>query len=301
MRPLIFNLGVDEALLQGITTGLGADRGSLVQRSFPDGESYVRFATECDQRQVIVVCSLDRPDGKTVRALLAADTLRDLGASTVGLVAPYLAYMRQDRQFRSGEGITARYYAKLLSAHFDWLVTVDPHLHRVHALDEIYTIPSRVVHAAPLLGDWIRDNVRDPVLVGPDSESQQWVSAVAGRARVPYLVLEKVRTGDRRVRVSIPSVEGHRHRVPVLVDDIISTGRTLVATIEHLAELGMPAPICVAVHGVFAEGALEDLRRAGATKVVTCNTVKHETNAVDVSKSLATTIAELVNTPLIKY
>lgn len=61
----------------------------------------------------------------------------------MGLVAPYLAYMRQDQQFRPGEVVTSRMFAALVSRHVDWLVTVDPHLHRVHALDEIYAVPTR--------------------------------------------------------------------------------------------------------------------------------------------------------------
>jgi ribose-phosphate pyrophosphokinase len=81
--------------------------------------------------------------------LFAADTARDLGARRIGLVAPYLAYMRQDIRFHAGEAVTSRTFAAILSRHLDWLVTVDPHLHRYHELSEIYRIPTQVVHAAP--------------------------------------------------------------------------------------------------------------------------------------------------------
>ena len=125
------------------------------------------------------------------------------------------------------------------------------------------------------------------MLIGPDGESEQWVADVASRVNAPYLILEKVRSGDRSVRVSIPQLEGYRTCVPVLIDDIISTGHTLVATIEHLAATAMPAPVCVAVHGVFADDAIDVLRKAGAEEVVTCNTIAHESNAIDVSGLIA--------------
>ena len=295
MRPLLFNLGVGEELFDGMARHLDAEQGAVAVRSFPDGETYLRFDTRCSERHVIIACSLDRPDPKTVPILLASDTLRDLGAEKVGLIAPYLAYMRQDKSFHPGEGISARHYAGLLSNHFDWLVTVDPHLHRFTTLDEVYSIPTRVLHAAPALADWIRSNVPDPVLIGPDSESKQWVSEVAERAQAPYLVLEKIRSGDRQVQVSVPDIGSFRDRTPVLIDDIVSTGQTLVAAIQNLLELGTPSPVSAAVHGVFAEGALAALREAGAADIITSNTITHETNRVDLSELLASGAAELAS------
>ena len=110
-------------------------------------------------RRIALVCTLDRPDAKMLPLLFAAAAARELGASQVGLVAPYLAYMRQDRRFKPGEAVTSREFARLLSGAFDWLVTVDPHLHRYASLAEIYRIPTRVVHAAPLISQWIRTRI----------------------------------------------------------------------------------------------------------------------------------------------
>src|SRR3546814_5690813 len=87
----------------------------------------------------------------------------------------------------------------------DWLVTVDPHLHRYHELSEIYRIPTQVVHAAPFLASWIKRNVARPLIIGPDLESEQWVSQVAADADAPFLVCEKIRSGDRHVTISIPN------------------------------------------------------------------------------------------------
>lgn len=264
-----------------------SEPGEALVRTFPDGEVYVRIDSPVEGRDVVIVGSLDRPGDKLMPLYFLAATAKDLGARRVGLVAPYLAFMRQDSRFHPGEGITSIYFARLLSGAFDWLVTVDPHLHRWSSLDEVYAIPTRVAHAAPAIAAWVCREIERPLLVGPDAESEQWVSAVAGECGAPYVVLEKTRRGDRDVSVSTPDVSAHAGRTPVLVDDIISTARTMIETIGQLARVGMPAPVCVGVHGIFAPGAHEELRAAGAARIVTCNTVAHASNEICVDDAIA--------------
>lgn len=293
MKPVILGLPGNETISHTLATRLDAEVGEAIVRHFPDGESYVRIKTQLSERQVIMVCTLDRPDKKILPLLFAAATAKDLGAPKIGLVAPYPAYMRQDRRFRPGEGITSVYFAHLLSNFIDWLVTVDPHLHRRSSLSEIYSIPSKVVHAAPRVSEWIRGNVNDPLLVGPDSESEQWVAAVAEAARAPYVVLKKSRRGDRDVEVSAPEIEQWRERTPVLVDDIISTARTMIETVAHLKRAEMRPTVCIGVHGIFAGNAYQELLSAGAGRVVTCNTVPHASNGIDLSGLLAEAVGEM--------
>jgi len=277
----------NESLGRRIAETLGADVASLTMRQFPDEESYVRLSASCAGRDVIVVATLDRPNSKVLPLLFLVDLAHELRASRVILVAPYLAYMRQDTRFKSGEAVTSRSFAKLLSGGIDALVTVDPHLHRYEALAELYSVPAHVIHAAPLVAEWIQAEVERPLLVGPDSESGQWVADVARRASAPYVVLEKTRRGDRDVEVSVPDVERWRDHRPVLVDDIISTARTMIETVRRLKSADLPAPICVGVHAVFAGDAYRDLRAAGAERVVTTNTIAHESNQIDVSGAVA--------------
>lgn len=295
MKRVAFAYPGFEAWAAALAPRVGAELGEYTLRRFPDGESYVRIHRDCEGIDAIVVAGLDRPDPKLAPLLLLAATLRDLGAARVGLVAPYLAYMRQDTRFKPGEGITSHYFARLLSANFDWLLTVDPHLHRTPSLDAIYSIPSRVVHAAPAIARWLTREVERPLLIGPDSESEQWVGAVAALAGAPFRVLEKVRHGDREVSVRLPAGEDWRGHTPVLVDDIISSGRTLLETISQLRQLGLATPVCIAVHGLFAEDAWEMLSATGA-RVVTTNTVPHASNAIDVADLSADALAALLET-----
>lgn len=241
-----------------------------------------------------MVCAFDRPDPKIPGLIYLADLLREYGVRRLILLTPYLPYMRQDVRFKDGEAITSRSFAKLISRYFDGLLTVDPHLHRYDSLDEIYTIPTQVTHAAPAIAAWIRNAINMPVLIGPDAESAQWVKDVADRADAPYLVLDKIRHGDRDVEIEFPALDRWRSHTPVLIDDIISTGVTLAATVRRLIQFGLPAPVCVGVHAIFADDAAENLRAVGAADVVSCNSLDHPTNRIDVCPSLAEALPALL-------
>ncbi|MCC7343556.1 MAG: ribose-phosphate pyrophosphokinase [Deltaproteobacteria bacterium] len=293
-KPMIFPWPGQEGLALRLQASLSGEAGRFEWRRFPDGESYLRILSELKDRTAILCASLDRPDDKLAPLLWWAATARELGAKKLVLVAPYLAYLRQDARFQEGEGVTSRYFAKLLSTHFDALLTVDPHLHRYRTLDEIYTIPSRVLTAAPEIAIWVRGEIERPVFLGPDAESDQWVSRVAALSGAPYAVAEKRRLGDRQVELRLPQVEAWSGFTPVLVDDIISTGVTMLETLRQLKAAGWPAPVCVGVHAIFAGRAYEDLSAAGAAAIVTCNTVPHPSNRIDISESLSTALSEIL-------
>ena len=205
-RGLLVSMPGAEDLAASLSERLGLQRGELEWRRFPDGESYLRLHADPAERDVLVVARLDHPDDRLAALLFVADLARDLGARRVGLVCPYLPYMRQDMRFKPGEAVTSRPFARWLSAQFDWLVTVDPHLHRYASLDELYSLESRVVEAAPALAGWIAAEVADPVLIGPDGESEQWVSAVAALRDLPWRVFTKKRHGDRDVSLQLPDL-----------------------------------------------------------------------------------------------
>lgn len=274
-------------LAAGLARLLRCDWTELWLHRFPDGETLVRIDAPVKGRCVVLAGSLHNPDGKTLSLLFAADAARDLGASQVGLVAPYLAYMRQDRRFNVGEAVTSRSYARLLSASLDFLVTVDPHLHRWRSLGEIYPIRTEAVAAAPMIARWLRSHVDNPLVIGPDRESKQWVAEVARLTDAPWTVLTKTRLGDRNVRIMMANGGRWPGRTPVLLDDIISTGQTLVAATATLKQAGMTAPLCIGVHALFDSGALQRLQDAGVTRVVTCDTIPHASNAIRLAPLLA--------------
>jgi ribose-phosphate pyrophosphokinase len=290
MKPLVFHFPDDDSLAQKLRGHLDVELGELEWHRFPDRESLVTLRGDCDGRDVAVICTLCDPDTKSLPLYFAARTARELGARRVGLVAPYLGYMRQDQRFHPGQSRSAHAYAKFLSASFDWLVTVDPHLHRLGSLEEIFSIPAVAITAMPAVGDWIRKHVQNPVLVGPDRESAQWAEQVARSLNAPWIVLDKVRSGDREVTVSAPDPAVIRSGNPVIIDDIVSSGRTLAEVIGGLGALGVNDVTCVVVHALFAEGAEKALLEAGARRIVSTNTAPHPTNDIDVAPLITAAI-----------
>jgi ribose-phosphate pyrophosphokinase len=269
--------------------------GEWHARRFPDGESYCRVVGPLDGEVAIVVARLDRPDEKLFGLLLAADAIRDSGAQAVFLAVPYLPYLRQDERFVEGEAISSRTLARLLEQAFDGLVTIDPHLHRTPDLAHLFgEWPAHAVLATELLAPHIETHWPGAVVVGPDEESEQWAAPLAAQAGMPFTTLAKERSGDREVEVAGGDTTLWFDRDVVLVDDIISTGRTLSAAAERIRATGGRVVACVATHGLFADDAMPTLIASGIAHVVTTNAVRHTTNAVDVAPLLAKGISHLL-------
>ncbi len=293
MKPMLLAMPGNERMAAALCRLLPADECPVTVRRFPDGESCVRIEGQVRDRHLILLCTLDRPDEKLIALMLLAGAAREAGAASVGLAAPYLAYMRQDRRFHDGEATSARHVAAWISRQVDWLVTVDPHLHRITQLSDVYGIPNRVVHASQAIAQWIRAHVASPLLIGPDEESAQWVADIARQIGAPFEVLSKLRRGDRDVAVSMPTVTQLPGRSPVLVDDIVSTARTMIESVRHAHECGLAAPTCIAVHAIFAEDSLRQLQEAGVAQVISTDTIPHATNGISVAELLAVAMREL--------
>lgn len=284
---LILPMPGNEAFAADLIAHLGAELGAIEARQFPDGEHYVRIRSDVAGRDVQIVCTLARSDAAFLPLIFAADAARELGAKSVSLIAPYLGYMRQDKRFHPGEAISVRSFARVLSSTFDRLITVDPHLHRLASLEEAYSIPATAVHAAPLLGSWIRASVPEPFVIGPDAESEQWAAEVGRAADAPHVVLTKERFGDRDVRITFPDLQRYRGRRPVLIDDIASSGRTLITAAEHLRGEGFSPPDCAIVHAIFGGDAYDAVSTV-AGRIVSTDSVPHPSNRLALAPLIAT-------------
>lgn len=245
-----FSMPGNETLADELARLTGSDATSIEIRRFPDSESYVRLR-EAANKRAYLVCTLARPDEQFLSLIYAVRAMRDRGAKAVTLIAPYLAYLRQDRQFKAGEAVSSQIFADLVSREFDALVTVDPHLHRYRSLSEIYGIPTTVVHMAKTIGVWARDNVKGPVVIGPDEESAQWVEEVARTAGCPWAVFRKERHGDCNIRLQPPNIDAFADCTPILIDDIISSGATIIGAGKMLLDAGLRPGFCIAIHALF--------------------------------------------------
>ena len=292
MRPSLIILPGNESLGASLVEHLPCKQLDTTIRKFPDGETYVSLKESRLVGPIILLTSLQHPDEKILPLLFTAREVRERGGYPVILAIPYLAYMRQDKAFNPGEVITSHRFANLLSGYGDHLITIDPHLHRIKKLNEVYTISHQTLASAPVIASWIATNVEQPLVIGPDSESKQWVSEIAQIAKAPYTVFQKKRLADDRVRLQLGDLSEYFDHTPVVVDDIVSTAGTMNKTVKMLKKRLETAPICVGIHGIFAKNAYQALKKAGAAQVVTTNTIAHESNQIDVAPLLAGAIQD---------
>lgn len=254
-------------------------------RHFPDGESLVRVDPAAGT--ALLYCSLDNANAKMVELLLAASALGDNGAERLILVAPYLAYMRQDMAFQRGEAVSQKVIGALLAANFDGVITLDPHLHRVHDLAEaIPGIEAVSLSAAPALASAL-DDMDNPVLIGPDGESRQWVEAIACPRHLDILIGQKRREGDREVEITIPAIHTVAGRPVVLVDDVISSGATLIAAGRLALEAGAAGVEALASHCLATPDDLERMRLAGIARIRSTQSVAGPTAYISIATLLA--------------
>lgn len=265
----------------------------LIERHhFPDGEIKLRLP-EALPAKVVMLRTLNHPNEKLVELLLAAQTARALGATHLTLVAPYLAYMRQDMAFRPGEAISQRIVGKFLADLFDAVITVDPHLHRVSTLQEAVPLAQALVlSGAPLLSDWIAAQRQHPLLIGPDEESAQWVALAAARPGFDHAVCRKVRHGDRDVAVALPDMVMAGRQV-VLLDDVVSTGHSVAGAAQLLLAAGAASVDVAVTHALFSGDALQLMQAAGIGEVWSTDCIEHPSNVVSMASALATALAQL--------
>ncbi len=279
----------EEAAARGLARELGWPCRMIDEHRFPDGEIKLRLPLD-PPSTVAVYRSLARPNDKLVELMLVSRAARG-GVARLMLVAPYLAYMRQDTAFAPGEIVSQRIVGAWLAELFDTVIAVDPHLHRVRTLREAVPAADAVaLSAAPLLGRLVADRVPGALLLGPDEESAQWVAAAAAAAGLDHDVCRKARGGDRDVRVTLPPGRRFTGRAVVLLDDVASTGHTLATAARGCFERGAGSVDVAVSHALFAPGAEAALAAAGIGRIWSTDSIAHPSNAVPLAALLAAAV-----------
>ena len=282
----------DAAIAERAAQAAGLQARAIERHRFPDGELRLKLPKALPSR-VVVWRTLNDPNEKLVELLLVAQAARTLGARHLTLVAPYLAYMRQDIAFHPGEVVSQRIVGRFLADLFDAVITVDPHLHRVATLQEAVPVADAIVlSGAPVLADWVHSQRSDVMLIGPDEESLQWVAQAAARHGWDHAVCHKQRHGDRAVSIALPALPV-RGRAVVLIDDVASSGHTLAQAARALLEAGAASVDVAVTHALFAEGALALVKDAGVGAVWSTDCIAHESNAVSMVPALAQALRSL--------
>lgn len=247
-------------LASRIAAALGIQPVETRTRSFPDGELDVAVDPAVRNADVYVVQPLGPPVNEhLVELLLLIDACRRAGAARIAAVVPYLGYARNDRRTRQGEAVGLGMVADVLrSTRLDRAIVVDPHVPQV---DAIFGIPLEVVSAVPLLAGALAPEIRpDAIVVASDLGAVALAERYADELGVSETgVVRKSRISGREVRVTDVVGDG-RQQQAVVVDDMISTGGTIVAAVESIQQLWSVAGLMVAAtHALLVEGAVERL------------------------------------------
>ena len=271
----------EESIARQAADAAGFTLAVIDHHRFPDGEMRLRLPARLSHRAVLWR-GLQQPNEKLVQVLLAAQTARRLGAVHLTLVAPYLAYMRQDIEFNPGEAISQRIVGGFLAGLFDAIITIDPHLHRVATLHEAMPVKDAIaLSGAPLLADHVATQRRQPLLMGPDEEALQWVAQAAARHGWDHAVCRKTRHGDCDVDIELPDVPV-AGRTVVLMDDVASSGHTLARAAVKLRAAGAASVDVAVTHALFAPGAVQLVRSSGVGEIWSTDCISHPSNAVSI-------------------
>lgn len=281
-------IGFDDYFPQAqlLAEALQADYQAIDRHIFPDGESLVKVPAVLPAH-VVLVRSLNQPNSKLIELLFAASALRKHGAKRITLVAPYLCYMRQDTENQPGEAVSQQVIGQLLAQNFDDVITVDPHLHRISKLSQAIPIKNALaISAGDTIGQFLKNKLKQGILIGPDSESEQWVKEIATTIGFSYAVAIKTRTGDKQVSVQLPQ-QNYQDQNAIIIDDITSTGRTIARAAEKLLQAGARQVDAVVTHPLFCSDAEQAIRQSGVSNIWSADSITHPTNAIPLAELLA--------------
>ncbi len=295
---IIFGGSAGNVLATKVSQLLGVKLGRFEATEFPDGEKYVRFHDNIKGEDVVLIHPMGlKPDSLLIEYLLAASALRDGEAKSVTAVVPYFAYARQDARFNPGEPLSFHLIAKFIEmVGADMIFTIDLHLQRVPDLGSLMSIPTRNLTAVPEIAKWIRKNVemKNPLVVGPDLESEQWAKVAAEQMDTSYEIMIKTRYSA--TEVSITTKDGKpldlNGREVVIIDDIISSGGTIVEAVKLLREAGAKMVVVGCTHPVLSGNALSNIYGSGVDVVVGTDTVPSQVSYVSVAPIIAEALKE---------
>lgn len=270
----IFSGSSNLPLAQKIAKDLGLSMSELDIHIFPDGEKRVRVVDRIVSEDCVVVQPTSNPgDSNYMELFFITDALKRSGAKSVTAVIPYLGYQRQDHVFRDGEAVSLEVIVETLErVGVDKVIALDLHSIKI---PEVFTIPVTHLSALPLFGEKIRSlKLKDFVLVSPDMGGIRRIKLISELlANASFAVVDKDRdleTGE----VSVKEVQGDvKGKTAVIVDDIISSGNTIVKAASTLLKNGAHKVLVFATHPVFSEDSLNILQNAAVEKVYVTDTI----------------------------
>ena len=256
---------------------------------FPDGESKITFSSIPKKSIILVVQSTYPPVDTNLLQTLAIISQARKASSKIYAIIPYMGYARQDRQFLSGEVVTMSIVAKMLQAvGAKKVIVVD--IHSKTALNH-FKIPTVNVSAIPELAKYFKKlKIKKPLVVSPDTGGSSRAKKFASLLNTDFITLKKSRnrnTGKVQIQSSKVDVHG---RDLIVIDDIISTGGSIIKATQFLKKQKCKRVFVACTHGLFVGDAERKIKKAGVSKIISTNTVPRSTSKVDMAGVIAKSI-----------
>ncbi|RLG80952.1 MAG: ribose-phosphate diphosphokinase [Thermoprotei archaeon] len=293
---IVLGVTATNGIDQELAAILGARHVVVEHKLFPDGESYIRIPVDVSGEDVIVVQSTYKPQDKhLIELLIAIDALRDLGARRITVVIPYLAYARQDKRFREGEGISIKTILQTIRANgADDLIVVE-----IHKEESLKFFRGRAINIPSVyaLAEYFK-NMSNLLILAPDKGALKRAKIFAELVNGECDYLEKFRdrvTGEISVKPKSIDVKGKN---VVIVDDIVSTGKTMALAARKALENGALNVYAACAHALLINNALDLLKNSGIKEIIATNTVPvpKEVKTVSIAPYIAKAIKELYET-----
>jgi ribose-phosphate pyrophosphokinase len=277
---LIIGGSASQKLAAKIAWDLGENLSPIETRRFPDGERYIRIKGEVPS-EVVVIQSTGYPQDENLMELfLLLKNLKSLGVERIRVVIPYFGYGRQERRFKSGEAVSAVIIAELLeAAGASEIYSVNFHENNIKGF---FSIPVHEISAMPLIANYIHDQIDDPMILGPDKGALGFAEEISGILKCECDHLEKTRISPEKVETKPKNLDVADRNV-VIVDDIISTGGTIVSASKILKDLGANKVVVGCVHPVLVEDALLKIFAAGVNDVFATDTLSSDVSTISVA------------------
>lgn len=279
----------DQNFAQKIAKNLNQKFSKLIVKNFPDNELYVKYPKNIRNDVIVLVQTFHKNiQSQLIEVLMAAHTAKSLKAKKVILLSSFYPYFRQDKMFNFGEAVTIDVMDDLFRNCIDKIFVVNPHLHRRKTINEAFSFPAEVIDVTKSISNYIKNKIRNPLLIGPDMESKQWVKSIADSTNSEMLVFNKKRLSPKNVKISVNNSHKINGRNVVLIDDMISTGNTLLEAIKLIKKKKPKKIYCIAIHGLFVGDSLNKLKKNST--VLTTNSIINKASKIDIIPILINTL-----------
>jgi ribose-phosphate pyrophosphokinase len=256
-------------------------------RTFPDGESKITLKGNLSKKKSIVVQSIYPPvDTNLIQALSLISKAKETSSKVIAVI-PYMGYARQDREFLIGEIITMKVLAKLFKgAGASEIIVVD--IHSKFGL-KYFTIKSKNVTAIPDLVKYFKKlSLKKPLVISPDQGGKERTKEFAKIFGSEYIILEKKRNRKTgKVQIKTKNADEVAGRDIILVDDMISTGGSIINATQFLKKQKCRRVYVACTHALLMNDAANKIKKAGVANIISTNTIPGKTSIVDVSNTIA--------------